>query len=398
MYHLNNFLKTNKTEIILSIVGIILFQLVRFSYIPFYLFLLTVVISVFYYYKPKLKFEIIELIPLFFYIVMIILSTIFYKNAIEKNKAILGVINAFIIPALFYIVFVVAGNNLFYRIKKVWIFVFVIALLVCIVEYLYYLLFKSYRERTISVFFNPNTFAFFLVMVYPFVLSFLKNDRQRITGTLIIFLGILLSGSRTGFLVYLLEALLINIRLVKKNIVKIFIGFGIVLSLFLPKIAYRIPKFSDIYSTKNAVGQRIFAIEFVLNYFKHRNLFEGIGPAQFESFFRSLKAPGIVALHSVHNLFLNALIEYGIIGYGMFVFLVYFLIFVTTFNMSRSKKGFDWVVFVGLICITIFQMFDMAEITNVRMVVVNLIYVYYIALVLRKFRRWRQENGKTFSF
>ncbi|WAM32934.1 O-antigen ligase family protein [Caldicellulosiruptor morganii] len=394
MYRLNSFLKINKFEIVLSIVGVVLFQFVRFSSVPFYLFLFGALILIFYYYKPELKLEPVDLVPLFYYIVMITLSMLFFKNVIDKNKAILGMVNAFLIPALFYIVFVLYDSRLFCKLKKIWVFVFVIALLVCTVEYSYYLLFRSYKERTISIFFNPNTFAFFLVMVYPFVLDLLKNERQKMSATLIIFLEILLTGSRTGFLIYLIESLLINIRFVRQNIVKILIGLSVISALFFPKIAYRIPKFSDIYSVKNAVGQRIFAIEFVLNYFKHRSLFDGIGPAQFESFFKSLKAPGIVALHSAHNLFLNVLIEYGIIGYGMIVFLVYFLVFFATFNMLISKKDSDWAVFVGLICITVFQMFDMAEITNVRMVVVNLIYVYYMALVLRKFKRWRQKNGK----
>ncbi|WP_271629657.1 O-antigen ligase family protein [Caldicellulosiruptor sp. DIB 104C] len=397
MYQVISFLKTSKTEIILSIIGIVLFQIVRFSYIPFYLFLLFIIALILYYYKPKSKFEFIDLIPLFFYIVMFLLSTLFFKNVIDKNKAILGILNAFVIPALFYILFILADDNLLYRTKKVWLCIFVIASIVCVFEYLYYLLFRTYKERTISIFFNPNIFAFFLVMVYPFILSFLKSDRLKIGGTLVIFLEILLSGSRTGFLVFLFEAVLINIKLVRKNIGKLFMGLSLILCLFLPKIIYRIPRVSDIYNTKNAVGQRIFAIEFVLNYFKHKNLFEGIGAGQFESLFRSLKPPGIVLLRSAHNLFLNALIEYGIIGYGMFIFLVYFLVFVSTFNIARSNEDSDWMVFVGLISITIFQMFDMAEITNVRMMVVNLIYVYYIALILRKFRRWRQKDEQAFS-
>lgn len=397
MYQVISFLKTSKTEIVLSIIGIVLFQVVRFSYIPFYLFLLFIIALILYYYKPKLKFEFVDIIPLFFYIVMLLLSTLFFKNVIDKNKAILGILNAFVIPALFYVLFTLPSDNLLYRIKKVWLCTFVIALVVCVFEYLYYLLFRTYKERTISIFFNPNIFAFFLVMVYPFVLSFLKSDRLKIAGTLIIFLEILLSGSRTGFLLYLFEAVLINIKLIRENIGKFFVGLSLILFLFLPKIIYRIPRVSDIYNTKNAVGQRIFAIEFVLNYFKHKNLFEGIGAGQFESLFRSLKPPGIVLLHSAHNLFLNALIEYGIIGYVMFIFLVYFLVFFSTFNIARSNESFDWMVFVGMICITIFQMFDMAEITNVRMMVVNLIYVYYIALILRKFKRWRQKDEKAFS-
>lgn len=396
MYQVINFLKTSKFEFLLSLIGVILFQLVRFSYIPFYIFLLFVTVLILYHCRLRLKIETFEFIPLFFYCVMILLSVLFFDNAIDKTKAILGILNAFIIPALFYVLFTLSDDSILCSVKKIWIFVFVTALIVCLFEYLYYLLFKSYKERTISIFFNPNIFAFFLVMIYPFVLSFLKSDRLRIVASGAVFLGILLSGSRAGLLVYLFEAVLINARLVRRNMGKLLMGLSLILFLFLPKIIYRIPKVSDVYNAKSAVGQRVFAIEFVLNYFKHRNVFEGIGTAQFESLFKSLKPPGIVLLHSAHNLFLNVLIEYGIIGYMMYVFLVYFIVFISTFNILRSKESFDWLLGVGIISITIFQMFDMAEITNLRMMVVNLIYVYYMVLILRRFRRWRHRNEETF--
>lgn len=112
-----------------------------------------------------------------------------------------------------------------------------------------------------------------------------------------------------------------------------------ILTIFLPKILYRIPSLSDVTNPKTAVGQRVFVIEFVLRYFSHRSLFEGIGAGQFELFFRKLKAPGLVALHSAHNLFLNALIEYGIIGYMILVFIVYFSVFLSAYNFLNTKKN-----------------------------------------------------------
>ncbi|ACM60341.1 O-antigen ligase-like membrane protein [Caldicellulosiruptor bescii] len=396
MYRLNSYLKTNKYEFLVAAGVATTVQFVRYSYIPVYLFLLALFFISFYIYKPKIRFDALNFVPMFFYVSLALISLLLLNVSLNKDKAIIGIINAFVFPALFYVFLISCNGNFILKIEKIWLFLLAIASVVCIFEFLYYIAFKSLRERTISIFFNPNTFAFFLVMVYPLVINKLKDEKSKLLVSFLIFIEILLSGSRTGFVVYIFEFFLINIYLIRKNILKVFLAVAGILTIFLPKILYRIPSLSDVTNPKTAVGQRVFVIEFVLRYFSHRSLFEGIGAGQFELFFRKLKAPGLVALHSAHNLFLNALIEYGIIGYMILVFIVYFSVFLSAYNFFKHKEEYDRNIFIGFILITIFQMFDMAEITNSRMLLINMLYTFYLFLPIYRFKRWRAIDGKYF--
>jgi O-antigen ligase len=387
-------LKTNKYEFLVAAGVATTVQFVRYSYIPVYLFLLALFFISFYIYKPKIRFDALNFVPMFFYVSLALISLLLLNVSLNKDKAIIGIINAFVFPALFYVFLISCNGNFILKIEKIWLFLLAIASVVCIFEFLYYIAFKSLRERTISIFFNPNTFAFFLVMVYPLVINKLKDEKSKLLVSFLIFIEILLSGSRTGFVVYIFEFFLINIYLIRKNILKVFLAVAGILTIFLPKILYRIPSLSDVTNPKTAVGQRVFVIEFVLRYFSHRSLFEGIGAGQFELFFRKLKAPGIVALHSAHNLFLNALIEYGIIGYMILVFIVYFSVFLSAYNFFKHKEEYDRNILIGFILITIFQMFDMAEITNSRMLLINMLYTFYLFLPIYRFKRWRAIDGK----
>ncbi|ADQ46315.1 hypothetical protein Calkro_1459 [Caldicellulosiruptor kronotskyensis 2002] len=394
MYRLNSYLKTNKYEFLVAAGVATTVQFVRYSYIPVYLFLLALFFISFYIYKPKIRFDILNFVPMFFYVSLALISLLLLNVSLNKDKAIIGIINAFVFPALFYVFLISCNENFILKIEKIWLFLLAIASVVCIFEFLYYIAFKSLRERTISIFFNPNTFAFFLVMVYPLVVNKLKDEKSKLLISLLIFTEVLLSGSRTGFVVYIFEFFLINIYLIKKNILKVFLAVAGILIIFLPKILYRIPSINDVTNPKTAVGQRVFVIEFVLRYFSHRSLFEGIGAGQFELFFRKLKAPGIVALHSAHNLFLNVLIEYGIIGYMILVFIVYFSVFLSAYNFFKHKEEYDRNILIGFILITIFQMFDMAEITNSRMLLINMLYTFYLFLPIYRLKRWRAIDGK----
>ncbi|ADQ07201.1 conserved hypothetical protein [Caldicellulosiruptor hydrothermalis 108] len=394
MYRLISYLKTNKYELLLGASTAVCLQFVRYSYIPVYLFLLALFFISFYVYKPKMRFDILNFVPMFFYVSLALISLLLLNVSLDKDKAIIGVINAFIFPAIFYIFLISCNEDCILKIEKIWLFLLAIASVVCSFEFLYYIAFKTFRERTISIFFNPNTFAFFLVMVYPLVINKLKDEKSKLLVSFLIFIEILLSGSRTGFVVYIFEFFLINIYLIRKNILKVFLAVAGILTIFLPKILYRIPSLSDVTNPKTAVGQRVFVIEFVLRYFSHRSLFEGIGAGQFELFFRKLKAPGIVALHSAHNLFLNALIEYGIIGYMILVFIVYFSVFLSAYNFFKHKEEYDRNILIGFILITIFQMFDMAEITNSRMLLINMLYTFYLFLPIYRFKRWRAIDGE----
>lgn len=389
-------MKTNKYEFLVAAGVATTVQFVRYSYIPVYLFLLALFFISFYIYKPKIRFDALNFVPMFFYVSLALISLLLLNVSLNKDKAIIGIINAFVFPALFYVFLISCNGNFILKIEKIWLFLLAIASVVCIFEFLYYIAFKSLRERTISIFFNPNTFAFFLVMVYPLVINKLKDEKSKLLVSFLIFIEILLSGSRTGFVVYIFEFFLINIYLIRKNILKVFLAVAGILTIFLPKILYRIPSLSDVTNPKTAVGQRVFVIEFVLRYFSHRSLFEGIGAGQFELFFRKLKAPGLVALHSAHNLFLNALIEYGIIGYMILVFIVYFSVFLSAYNFFKHKEEYDRNIFIGFILITIFQMFDMAEITNSRMLLINMLYTFYLFLPIYRFKRWRAIDGKYF--
>lgn len=221
MYRLNSYLKTNKYEFLVAAGVATTVQFVRYSYIPVYLFLLALFFISFYIYKPKIRFDALNFVPMFFYVSLALISLLLLNVSLNKDKAIIGIINAFVFPALFYVFLISCNGNFILKIEKIWLFLLAIASVVCIFEFLYYIAFKSLRERTISIFFNPNTFAFFLVMVYPLVINKLKDEKSKLLVSFLIFIEILLSGSRTGFVVYIFEFFLINIYLIRKNILKV---------------------------------------------------------------------------------------------------------------------------------------------------------------------------------
>lgn len=394
MFQMISYLKTNKIVFVWVAIGTILFQLVRFSIVPFYLYLLVIIVLCFYKLKHERGLKIdINIVPIAIYIVMIFLSVVFLKNALDIEKAILGTINAFIIPTIFYIIFM-KHKKILDDFIVAFKFMLFFSVAIALLEYIYYLLFKTYKERTVSIFFNPNSFAYYIVMIYPLLIKDnFENKKKRLLLSIMLFLIVLLTGSRTGLFVFCLEMVLLNVDILKKEFFRLLLPIAFLCVVFAKKIVYRLPRIDDLYNINNAIGQRAYAMEFVLRLFKSRNLFEGIGPAQFSVYFEKYKMVQIINLHSAHNLFLNTFCEYGIIGYGTLIFLVYLFVFISTFNMLKSKKFSDYSIFVGFICITIFQMFDMAEVTNIRMMVFNITYVFYLRMILDNFTRWRLNNA-----
>ncbi|MEZ0536160.1 O-antigen ligase family protein [Caldicellulosiruptoraceae bacterium PP1] len=399
MFPKNNFLKINEKYIILIAltIGIITYQFVRVSFILFYLYLAIIIFSSFKNTnEQKLTLNQLLIIPIVIYFFIFLLGMLFLCQSINKIKSLLYLLNSWIIPIMFYFIFLKNRNKLSFEIQyeNIIIFLTFISCIIALIEFVYYIFIKhSTRDRVISIFFNPNTFAYYIVAITPLIIN--KYKKMSLQISILFFVVILLTNSRTGLIIYFTEIILLNYSSIKKNYLKLLVPFSFILLIFSRRIIYRIPKLENLKNYDDAVSLRLQAIEFSIKKIKDLSFFKGIGVGQFYDYYKITSDSGRIILHSAHNMFLNIFVEYGIIGFVLIYFLTIFCIIIASFLYFQRRRISDFNILIAFIMITIFQFFDMAEIGNIRMIPLNIVYIYYVYKILSNFGVWREiKYGK----
>lgn len=212
-----------------------------------------------------------------------------------------------------------------------------------------------------TVFIHHTTYSVFLAIVSIFLFIKIYNEKLKIKKIvyiiffLTITVNLLLNSGRTGYISFFITVLLLSIYLFRKKILYIFITFLAVTSIII--FAYFLsPNFekrtnlikNDVQQVLNqnnystAIGARIGLWIIAKNIISDNPLF-GIGIAnsyqikndfienQIKNDFEYLKS-----LHSFHNIYLEILIQYGIIGLILFLIIIY-QIFKIKINNNELK-------------------------------------------------------------
>ena len=199
-----------------------------------------------------------------------------------------------------------------------------------------------------TVFIHHTTYSVFLAVVSIFLFIKILNEKSTINKSIYmiffitITINLLVNSGRTGYISFFITILLLSIYLFREKIKYIFITISSI--IFIIFLAYSIsPNFknrinliqNDIIKVSNennyntAIGARIG-----LWVISKKTIFEnpifGVGIAnsyktkndyidkQSKNDFNYIKT-----LHSFHNIYLEILIQYGIVGLILFIFIIY---------------------------------------------------------------------------
>jgi len=185
-----------------------------------------------------------------------------------------------------------------------------------------------------SLFFsNANQFGIYLMIVLSVMLTLIiieKNNKKKkifFIGIIIVMMAILVSFSRTA---YIGTAIIVLLFLVKNKKIRSFIPqfllyflvLLIIISFIVPKfithgIDLRMQKTKKIFTTGSSDWSRLQMFPISLNIWINHPLF-GVGVGNIT------KSPANYLKMEAHNMYLNILTETGILGFIIFIILIFF--------------------------------------------------------------------------
>ncbi|MCM8816669.1 MAG: O-antigen ligase family protein, partial [Candidatus Omnitrophica bacterium] len=184
-------------------------------------------------------------------------------------------------------------------------------------------------NRIFATFVYPNTFAGYLLMIYPVVFFSIFSEKQKIVFRIanIIVLSLMVpvfaaTESMGGWFCFLVVSfLMLLLFLIPKKFYFHFSASILLIGIFLAFIGIKTGQLPKIGSLTDRFSYWIAATEI----FK-RHTFIGVGPGNFSHFYLQFKLPGSMEAKFAHNLFFEILVSTGIIGTIVFVLSIFFFI------------------------------------------------------------------------
>jgi O-antigen ligase len=224
--------------------------------------------------------------------------------------------------------------------------------------------------RSASTFDNSGVLGFYLVMLFPmdaYFLSQANNRANRFWGLLLMLLcigALMVTYSRMSYLTFivLLMYIMISFSIVhykNQNVgIRIFIGIllGLVIPLVLSALFLLLPnsvrdRFISTFSMDESIYTRFKIWLFCLGKLIDDpiKIFTGMGTGV-QNTWNLLKGWNIQQPH-VHNLFLQLLMESGILRVGSFILLLYALFLKLNKNLKKAsaKEKYLYLSFIGFI-------------------------------------------------
>lgn len=304
----------------------------------------------------------ISLFYFFIWIIGIGISDFVVNNNIKECLNVLQRIIPFILAGFF----VIKSNNYF---KYAWIGICASMLIIsCDVIYN---LFIQGHWRPITMFNNPNRLGGFLILLLPFVyagfIEYKVNIEMKVLGIVTTLLGIIsliISGSR-GAIIGIIVGTLISIFIVKykqcnlKKVLFCTFQFFALLTAFIFIIHFLFPQMV----TRSYDMERVYLWISSINIFLDYPIF-GIGKGNFNEFYINGYINPLAEnpkLASPHNIFLQFMVERGIVATLPFVVLLGIQIYILIRNLFKENGDVNFWVISGLIVIfgmIIHGMFD----------------------------------------
>ena len=200
--------------------------------------------------------------------------------------------------------------------------------------------------RVYSTLENPNNYAEFLVLFLPFAFVYaLNTEKKGVRAVLMLLLAIpfaalLLTYSRSGWIAFAAAAI-VFIVLYDKRLIPIFIIIGIAAIPFLPQSIFnRILTIGNLSDSSSSYRLDIWAgCMDMLKKWWYTGV--GLGPGAFKAVYPPYAyGKTCIAPHS-HMLFMEVLIETGIVGFLSYLLLTFNLIKRSCISAKRKKAKWE---------------------------------------------------------
>ena len=206
-------------------------------------------------------------------------------------------------------------------------------------------------RRVFSTLIYPNTFAGLLIMAIPACIGLIKNEKAArpvlIPVLLLLCANLFLTKSVSGIaalaLASLFTALLIRDRELAKFRAAIFIS-GIVAAVILGAVVFLRGPENLLHGLPGRVSGWILMLEVSLN-----NLITGAGPGMFEHAFNSPSFKGAMYLKYAHNAPLQAAVELGVVGAGLFLAAAVFAYRTIAQNFYYTRSARTKIIVISLV-------------------------------------------------
>jgi O-antigen ligase len=200
---------------------------------------------------------------------------------------------------------------------------------------------------------GPSTFtAPVFVILYGILVAVIKNNRAKILLSIILLIGVFLTGTRAALLVVLISFLFLFLFIPFKRKIVILV----VILFFAPYLDEKFNIYNTIQSRNTEASSaggdlsagRVVRWKFTLDILKTdpELFFFGTGGAN-TPYFNRFRETNIRSVASPHNVYLSFLFEHGIFGFLSFLcFLLYLL------KTLKNKKSMSYYIFLLTILIT----------------------------------------------
>lgn len=195
--------------------------------------------------------------------------------------------------------------------------------------------------RSTSFFYNANYYAYvceILIVALIYAVYRYGSSPLFLAAVAANFAGIFESGCRTAWLAVFFGILVLMICLKKYRDMLILIGIGILIAVgicFLPQVIF--PRYIDFHSDKTL---RIMIWKTTIGYIKQHPIF---GQGMFTYF---LTSAGRAHDTHAHNLFLDLLVNFGIVGTGL---ITTFLVLIVKDLLKGLRKNAPYAIALGVI-------------------------------------------------
>lgn len=217
--------------------------------------------------------------------------------------------------------------------------------------------------RVFSTFANPNNFAELLLLFMPFFVPLFLSVKERraklgVAGCFIIVLvALAMTYSRSCWVGFALAAVLFVLMYDKRLIVPLIIVVLVAIPLLPETIMNRIFTIGSMKDTSNSY--RLYIWESCWRMVKHYgSVGLGLGPASFKSVYMNYADQAALTAPHSHMLYMELIIEMGILGFVSFMGYIYSVIKKTASamkNMDNTLKavaiaGFSALLGIAFVC------------------------------------------------
>ncbi|MDD3793645.1 MAG: O-antigen ligase family protein [Candidatus Gracilibacteria bacterium] len=328
-----------------------------------------------YNFKNKLNYNKSLNLIFFLFIISIATSSFFLTNIFGNNIKGHGLIFYTNLVGLF-IVLINLEEDTKKTILKYILYLSIIPILLSIKEYFFSSInYIDLENRAFGNFGHPNFLAFFILIFLPIIL---KNIDKKVNIFLFIIFSfaLFLSKSILGMILYFLYIIFYI-----KNYLKPIYFYILNLFIFIFVIYYIID--FGIITKLNSFISRFYIWESSLNiYFSNiKYIFFGIGNDSLQYVFDNFKSPYLYIFENIgftadrtHNYYLQILINYGLIGFSLFVYFIIKL-------FKNSKKNY---LFHSIILSSTFLFFNFPSIINYLLVIIILSIILKQKIINKK--------------